>query len=98
MSRPNGFEARLAVHGRGRSLAARRRVSVAPVVARGQAMGFWAELVLRRCGSREEVASVFEVSFQTACNWCDAASCPTGDKVLCAIRWWPEEFGPGAEG
>lgn len=80
------------IGGRGRSSYAARRVSVAPVIARMDAMAFWADLVQRRCGTREEAAVQFEVTFQTACNWFDGFSCPTGDKVLSAMRWWPEEF------
>lgn len=89
MSRPSGFD-RI---GHGRSVAAARRVSVAPVITRHEATVFWADLVARRCRSREECAVVFAVTFQTACNWFDGFSCPTGDKVMMAMRLWPEEFG-----
>jgi hypothetical protein len=80
---------------RGRTALAARRVSVAPVVTPHAARGFWAGLVARRCGTREEAAVVFGVTFQTACNWFDGFSTPTGDKVLMAVRLWPEEFGLG---
>jgi hypothetical protein len=80
---------------RGRGAAAARRVSVAPVISPAQARGFWAGLVARRCGSREEAAVVFGVTFQTACNWFDGFSTPTGDKVMMAVRMWPEDFGLG---
>jgi hypothetical protein len=84
-SHPNPFA------GRGRSAAAHRRVSVAPITKVG-AVVFWADLVDRRCNSREHCAVVFGVTFQTACNWYDGFSCPTGDKVLLAIDLWPDEF------
>jgi hypothetical protein len=80
---------------RGRSAVAMRRVTVAPVITPHQARGFWAGLVARRCRSREEVAVVFGVTFQTACNWFDGFSTPTGDRVMMAVRLWPEEFGLG---
>jgi len=88
MSHANGFDRA----GRGRGAAAARRVSVPPVITRHAATVFWADLVGRRCASREECAVVFDVTFQTACNWFDGFSCPTGDKVMMAMRMWPEEF------
>lgn len=68
---------------------------VAPdaTISRNEAIHFWADLVVRRCGSREICAVMFGVTFQTACNWFDGFSVPTGDKVLQAIAWWPDEFG-----
>lgn len=92
MSHPKSFDR--ASRGRGRDAA--RRVTVAPVVTRHEATVFWAALVQRRCGSREACAVMFDVTFQTACNWWDGFSCPTGDKVMMAIRAWPEEFGGDA--
>ena len=80
---------------RGRSAAAARRVSVAPVITRHEATVFWADLVARRCASREACAVIFAVTFQTACNWFDGFSCPTGDKVMMAMALWPEEFTGG---
>lgn len=88
-SRANPFDRRAG----GRGAAAARRVSVAPVITRHEATAFWADLVARRCRSREECAVVFQVTFQTACNWFDGFSCPTGDKVMMAMALWPEEFG-----
>lgn len=85
MSHTKGFDRR-------RSASAMRRVSVAPVITKHAAMVFWADLVSRRCASREECAVVFGVTFQTSCNWHDGFSCPTGDKVMIAMRLWPEEF------
>lgn len=89
MSHPNGFDHA----GRGRGRDAVRRVTVAPVVTRGQATVFWSDLMQRRCDSREACAVLFDVTFQTACNWWDGFSCPTGDKVMMAVRMWPEDFG-----
>lgn len=67
------------------------------VITRHEATVFWADLVARRCGSREVCAVQFGVTFQTACNWFDGFACPTGDKVLLAVRLWPDEFAlPGA--
>lgn len=61
-------------------------------ISRHQATVFWADLVARRCRSREECAVLFGVTFQTACNWFDGFSCPTGAAVLNAVRMWPDEF------
>lgn len=94
MSHPNPFE------GRGRSVAARRRVAgrLGPLADKGAFVAWWAALVARRCGSREACAAVLGVTFQTACNWFDGMSCPTGDKVALAVALWPEEFAALAEG
>lgn len=89
MSYPNGFDRFGRAGGRGRSLAARRRVQV---VTPFEARSFFADLLARRAGSRERTAELFDVTFQTACNWFDGSSTPTGDKVLTAMRLWPEEF------
>lgn len=80
-----------------------RRVRMQPrpaaiVPSREAFMAFWADLVARRCGSREVAAVTFEVTFQTACNWFDRFSCPTGDKVAIAVALWPEEFAGGCFG
>ncbi len=69
-----------------------RRSWALPDVSRAEAVRFWADLVARRCGSREACAVMFQVTFQTACNWFDGFSCPTGDRVMVAVRAWPEEF------
>lgn len=84
MSHPKGFD--LVVVGQGRG---RRR----PMITAHAAKVLWAGLMERRCGSREETAVLFGVTFQTACNWWDGMSCPTGDKVMIAVNLWPEEFG-----
>jgi len=71
-----------------------RRDWALPDVPRAAAVRFWAELMARRCGTREACAVMFGVTFQTACNWFDGFSCPTGDRVMMAVRAWPEEFAP----
>lgn len=79
--------------GRGRGLRAVRRVQGAcgPVDVSAARVA-WSRFVARICGSREECAVVFGVTFQTACNWFDAFSTPTGDKVMQAARDWPDQF------
>jgi hypothetical protein len=89
MSHTKGFDRRA---GRGRDLAARRRVSVPVLVSACEARSFLADLLDRRSCSRENTAMLFEVTFQTACNWHDGFTVPTGDKVLTMMRLWPEEF------
>lgn len=69
-----------------------RRASTVPQVTKHERIRWWADLVARRCGTRETCAAVFGVTFQTACNWFDGFSCPTGDKVMDAMDLWPEEF------
>ena len=97
--RPRGQSSRANPPDRRRSAAARRRISVAPeIVTRDQAMLRWSDLVRRRCLTREACAVTFAVTFQTACNWWDGWSCPTGDKVMMAISLWPEEFAAGDAG
>ncbi|MDH2325987.1 hypothetical protein QCN27_03810 [Cereibacter sp. SYSU M97828] len=82
------------VEGRGRSAKARRSVQMLPIITitPQAARVFWSDLMTRRCSSREACAVMFDVTFQTACNWFDGFSTPTGDKVMQAQRWWPEEF------
>lgn len=89
LERSRGFPP---VGGRGRSGAAMRRVQALPVIGRDAASAAWAALIRRRCASREDCAVLFGVTFQTACNWYDQFSCPTGDKVMLAQAMWPEEF------
>ena len=61
-------------------------------VDRDAVRGAWARFLARVTGSREDCAAIFGVTFQTACNWYDGFSTPTGDKVLQAARDWPEAF------
>ena len=88
MSHPNRLD------GRGRSLAARRRAYALPVISVTsiEFRDIWVGVVTRRCRSRENCAAMFRVTFQTACNWFDGLSTPTGDKVWQAVQWWPEDF------
>jgi hypothetical protein len=88
MSRIRSFD-------RGRSALAARRVTVAPVVTVAAFREFWAALLARHCGTATEISRVFDVTLQTGANWLDEFSTPTGDKVLMAVRLWPEEFGLG---
>lgn len=97
MSRSNRVQRLAPLGGRGRGAEAARRVQVLPVIGitRDSAAQAWSGIVRRRCGSRENCAVMFGVTFQTACNWWDAWACPTGDKVMQAQAWWPEDFGGG---
>lgn len=45
----------------------------------------WAGWLAREFDSREEVAVAFRVTFQTACNWWDGTTRPSGDKVFLAM-------------
>lgn len=103
MSHANGFAPG---GGRGRGRVSARRVSgrvsgvgrvALPVADAGTKAAFcaaWSGLMADRFGAtgREACAAVFGVTFQTACNWYDALSCPTGDKVALASIWWPEAY------
>lgn len=44
-------------------------------------MAAWSKFLRLSCGTRGEVARVYDVTFQTACNWWDGSRVPTGDKV-----------------
>ena len=90
MSQANGFAP---AGGRGRSLSARRRVSVAIVHPdRDGFLAFWSGLMLRHLGSAAAVAQVFCVTEQTGRNWIDGFACPTGVAVDQAMQLWPQEF------
>lgn len=93
-SHPNPFE------GRGRSVQSLRRASgrLSSTLDKRAFVAWWADLVARRCGTREACAVMLDVTFQTACNWFDGFSCATGDKVALACTIWPEEFAALAEG
>lgn len=99
MSRANPFE------GRGRSRGAQRRAHGRVIPAPGaQATGHepdlyraafsdrWARLVRSCFRSRDRCARELGVTFQTACNWFDGASRPTGDKVALVALDYPEDF------
>lgn len=68
-----------------------RRVSGA-VVDVHVARAAWADFVAQVTASREACADEFGVTFQTACNWFDGFSTPTGDKVMQASRDYPEAY------
>ncbi|KEP68403.1 hypothetical protein DL1_11850 [Thioclava dalianensis] len=61
----------------------------------------WAALIQHLFVTREDVASGFGVTFQTACNWWDGLNRPSGDKVALAAITWPDDFarfmGEGAQ-
>jgi hypothetical protein len=90
-SQPNTFAP---VGGRGRNLAASRRVHWRQddVTGRDDFLRFWSGLLLRRCGSAHAVAMRFDVTEQTGRNWIDGFACPTGLAVFQAQELWPEEF------
>lgn len=52
----------------------------------------WGDYVMARFGKVERVAAVFDVSFQTACNWRDMIGRPSADKLLLAMLTDPEGF------
>lgn len=52
------------------------------VVSRDTCRAAWARAQGAVYGSREAAAADQAVTFQTACNWFDEFSTPTGDKVI----------------
>lgn len=90
MSQANAFAP---VGGRGRSVSARRRVSV-PILQpdRDGFLDFWAGLMRRKCGSAAAVAQMFCVTEQTGRNWMAGFSCPVGEALDLAMTLWPREF------
>ncbi|MCV2877590.1 hypothetical protein OE699_01890 [Sedimentimonas flavescens] len=89
MSHANPFD------GRGRGRAAHRRAhgwAVEPDAYRVAFCGRWQGLMQHLFRTREDVASAFGVTFQTACNWWDGTNRPSGDRVALAAITWPEEF------
>lgn len=88
-SHPNPFD------GRGRGREAHRRAHgwrVDPLPYRVAFLDRWSALIRHLFGSREDVASAFGVTFQTACNWWDGTNRPSGDKVALTAITWPEAF------
>ena len=90
MSRANGFP----IGGRGRDATSRNRARgrVMLDVSPDEAMVAWSRFVASVCRDREDCRAVFGVTFQTACNWYDAASRPQLDKVMKAYRAYPDAF------
>lgn len=87
MSPANAFEGR----GRDAGRARYRPLPLAPV-ARDTAREAWARTVAQVFRSREMCAAEMGVTFQTACNWFDAFSTPTGDKVMQFSRDYPDAY------
>lgn len=87
MSRPKGFAP---LRPQLRVVAPMRRVL--PRLGRAEARRFWSALVIRRCRSVRDGALRFEVTDQTVRNWMAAHCSPTGEAVLAALMWWPEDF------
>jgi hypothetical protein len=85
--------------GRGRKLAARRRVQGALGHGLPDEAGFrdfWAGLLKRRCGCAAAVAQVFGCTEQTGRNWLSGQARPIGDAVWHAMGLWPADFGMAA--
>lgn len=83
------------LEGRGRSRAVARRCfhRPDPVAYRSEFVPRWSRLVALVFGSRDICATAMGVTLQTACNWFDGISRPTGDKVAMLAFMHPEEFG-----
>lgn len=83
------------LEGRGRSRAAQRRSfhRPDPLAYRSEFVPRWASLVAHVFGSRDICATAMGVTLQTACNWFDGLSRPTGDKVAMLAFMHPEDFG-----
>jgi hypothetical protein len=65
----------------------------APDVFRAGFPDLWSRFIRRQFTSRDAVAIFFGVTFQTACNWWDAAPFrPGGDKVALAALAFPQMF------
>lgn len=93
MSRQNAFAPQ---GGRGRKLAARRRVQGAlglPMPDEAGFRAFWMGLLARRCGCPAAVAQVFGCTEQTGRNWLSGDARPIGDAVWHAMGLWPDDFG-----
>lgn len=58
-----------------------RTVTFARPADRDAFMQAWSQFLRLSCGTRGEIARVYDVTFQTACNWWDGDRVPTGDKV-----------------
>lgn len=93
MSRANAFE------GRGRwSGVARHRtghlslrsVTFASLPDRDAFMAAWSRFVRATTRDRDHCAKVYGKTFQTACNWYDGTSIPTGDVVSHAYALHPD--------
>lgn len=93
MSRQNAFAPQ---GGRGRKLAARRRVQGAlglPMPDEAGFRRFWSDLMQRRCGCAAGVAQAFGCTEQTGRNWIAGTACPIGHALWHAMDLWPDDFG-----
>ncbi len=81
--------------GRGRSRDAYRRTYHRPDPAayRSTFLPRWSRLVECVFGTRDRCATEMGVTLQTACNWFDGLSRPTGDKVAMLAFMHPDAFG-----
>lgn len=52
----------------------------------------WSQFVRAHHRNAEEVAFVYGVTFQTACNWWHGTNRPSGDKVALAAMAYPDSF------
>ncbi len=87
MSRANAFD------GRGRSArSARHRPMPLAPIARDAVRIAWAWAMEHEFGTIERSAAEMRVTFQTACNWWNLFSTPTGDKVFQFSLDYPETF------
>jgi len=92
MSHPKVFAPRAPAGGRGRAVPL-RPLRLAPVEPdRAGLLVWWSGLLMRRCGAVRGIVAVFGCTEQTARNWLDGFSCPTGVALDLALRLWPEEF------
>ena len=57
-----------------------------------RAAALWSGFVTDTCGTREDCAVVFGVTFQAACNWFDGFSVPGGEQVLKGAAMFPVRF------
>jgi len=81
--------------GRGAGRASHRRVHgwrYDPQPYRAEFLDRWAALICHLFVTRENVAAVLGVTFQTACNWWDGFNWHSGVCVALAAVTWPDEF------
>ncbi len=91
VSDQRGRHPRPAGRGRGRE-AARRAYGALPEVARVDAAEGWSAFVIETCGTREDCAVLFGVTFQCACNWFEGWSAPAGQHVMAGAVMFPAAF------
>lgn len=74
----------------------RSRVLVVADVTRAEAIDRWVALINDHCGTRERCAVMFDVTFQTACNWFDGVSAPSAAAMFQAVDWWGDDMARAA--